>query len=53
MARCLQHEIDHLHGVLFIDRTGDEFLVNSFDGRRLAVRDILITAPPREKPVDV
>lgn len=53
MARCLQHEIDHLNGVLFIDRTGDEFLVNSFDGRRLAVRDILTAAPPREKPVDV
>jgi peptide deformylase len=53
MARCIQHEIDHLNGVLFIDRTGDEFLVNSFDGRRLAVRDMINTAPPRGKPVDV
>ncbi len=24
LARCLQHEIDHLDGVLFIDRTPDE-----------------------------
>lgn len=28
IARCLQHEIDHLNGILFIDRTTDEFLVN-------------------------
>tara|TARA_Y100001968_G_C19182746_1_gene631269 strand:+ start:419 stop:829 length:411 start_codon:yes stop_codon:yes gene_type:complete len=24
MARCIQHEIDHLNGVLFVDRVTDE-----------------------------
>ncbi|MFL0773437.1 MAG: peptide deformylase [Prochlorococcus sp.] len=24
MARCIQHEMDHLHGVLFVDRVTDE-----------------------------
>lgn len=29
LARCLQHEIDHLDGVLFIDRVSEEFLEHS------------------------
>ncbi len=29
MARCLQHEIDHLNGILFIDRMVEDFLVNN------------------------
>jgi peptide deformylase len=28
MARCLQHEIDHLDGILYIDRMTDEFVLN-------------------------
>jgi len=28
MARCFQHEIDHLDGILFIDRVNEDFLVN-------------------------
>ena len=24
MARCIQHEMDHLNGVLFVDRVTDE-----------------------------
>ena len=24
LARCLQHEIDHLNGILFIDRASEE-----------------------------
>jgi peptide deformylase len=28
MARCLQHEIDHLEGILYIDRMTDEFVLN-------------------------
>jgi peptide deformylase len=24
LARCIQHEMDHLHGVLFVDRVTDE-----------------------------
>jgi peptide deformylase len=46
MARCIQHEIDHLDGILFIDRMEDEFVVNSFDGRKLSVREMLNASPP-------
>jgi peptide deformylase len=28
MARCIQHEMDHLHGVLFVDRVTDELSLN-------------------------
>lgn len=29
LARCLQHEIDHLDGILYIDRVTEEFLEHS------------------------
>ena len=28
MARCFQHEIDHLNGILYIDRVADKFVLN-------------------------
>ena len=28
MARCIQHELDHLNGVLFVDRVTDELSLN-------------------------
>jgi len=28
LARCIQHELDHLHGVLFVDRVTDELSLN-------------------------
>lgn len=28
MARCLQHEIDHLNGILFIDRMQENYLIH-------------------------
>jgi peptide deformylase len=28
MARCIQHEMDHLNGVLFVDRVTDELSLN-------------------------
>ncbi|HEX2869408.1 MAG TPA: peptide deformylase [Ignavibacteriales bacterium] len=28
MARCLQHEIDHLDGILFIDKVTDKFVMH-------------------------
>jgi len=39
MARCLQHEIDHLDGILFIDRMEEPFVTNGEN--RLAVEDLL------------
>lgn len=29
LARCIQHEMDHLNGVLFVDRVTDELSLNS------------------------
>ncbi len=40
MARCLQHEIDHLNGVLFIDRMEDGFLFGDEKDTSLAVDDL-------------
>ncbi|WP_020613976.1 peptide deformylase [Sediminispirochaeta bajacaliforniensis] len=37
MARCFQHEIDHLSGVLFIDRMSDEYVFNDDTKERLPV----------------
>jgi len=28
LARCIQHEMDHLQGVLFVDRVTDELTLN-------------------------
>ncbi len=28
LGRCIQHEMDHLQGVLFVDRVGDELSLN-------------------------
>jgi peptide deformylase len=28
LARCIQHEMDHLKGVLFVDRVTDELALN-------------------------
>ena len=35
MARCLQHEIDHLNGILFVDRVQEAQLINKTDNARL------------------
>ncbi|TAL37042.1 MAG: peptide deformylase [Spirochaetes bacterium] len=41
MARCIQHEVDHLDGVLYIDRMQDEFVINDDKKTKLAVKDLL------------
>ncbi|MBU0647804.1 peptide deformylase [Patescibacteria group bacterium] len=35
MARVLQHEIDHLNGVLFIDRISDKSLLKDYDTKKI------------------
>jgi len=47
MARCFQHEIDHLNGILYIDRMTDEFLINIDNNTKLPVNEILSLAPVR------
>jgi len=41
MARCLQHEIDHLEGVLYIDRMIEPTVINPGEGNTLALKDIV------------
>jgi len=45
MARCIQHEIDHLNGILFIDRMEEKYIFNDEAKTKLPVDEILkITA---------
>lgn len=41
LARCIQHEIDHLNGVLFIDHVTDRWLVHEQTQQRISVLDAL------------
>ncbi len=41
MARCFQHEIDHLNGVLYIDRMTDEYVYNHDTNEQLPVKQLL------------
>lgn len=46
MARCIQHEIDHLNGILYIDRMDDEFILNDEDKTKISINNILKITPP-------
>ncbi|HEX2955493.1 MAG TPA: peptide deformylase [Chitinispirillaceae bacterium] len=41
MARCFQHEIDHLDGILFIDRAVEEFVHNDKTNENISIKDLL------------
>jgi len=41
MARCFQHEIDHLNGILYIDRVIDEFVFNNETEEKVLVKHII------------
>jgi peptide deformylase len=41
MARCFQHEIDHLDGILFIDRMVEEFVYNDKTNEKISVTFLL------------
>jgi peptide deformylase len=45
MARCIQHEIDHLDGILYIDRMSDEYVRNDEKKSLLSVRDLRRLTP--------
>lgn len=40
MARCIQHELDHLNGMLYIDRMVDEFVIHDDNDTKLSVADL-------------
>jgi len=41
LARCMQHEIDHLDGVLFVDRVRDRWLIHEKTKQKLNVLDVV------------
>jgi len=40
MSRCIQHEVDHLNGILFIDKTEDKFLLHSETKEKIAIEEV-------------
>jgi peptide deformylase len=40
LARCIQHEIDHLNGVLFVDHVLDPYLVHETTGHRVSLLEV-------------
>jgi len=51
MARCFQHEIDHLDGVLFIDRMVDDHVFNDETNETILVKQLLDITHERFRPV--
>ncbi len=41
LARCFQHEIDHLDGILFIDRVDEEFLTHSESKNKIDLSSVI------------
>ena len=41
LARCIQHEIDHLNGILFIDRMIEDFLVHTETEKKISLQSTL------------
>lgn len=41
LARCIQHELDHLDGILYVDHIQDNQLYNDHTRRRVDLREVL------------
>ena len=41
LARCIQHEIDHLNGILFVDRIQDNYLYHDQTKQRINLLDVI------------
>ena len=41
LARCIQHELDHLQGVLFVDRMEEEWLTHEATGHRMRTLEVV------------
>lgn len=39
MARCIQHEMDHLDGILYIDRMTEDFLIDTADDSKFPLEE--------------
>jgi peptide deformylase len=41
LARCIQHEVDHLNGVLFVDRMIEDFLIHTETENKISLQSAL------------
>ncbi|TVX99680.1 peptide deformylase [Cohnella terricola] len=41
LARCIQHEIDHLNGVLFVDHVKEPFLYDDESKRKISLFEVV------------
>lgn len=41
LARCIQHEIDHLDGILFVDRMEDNYLYHDQTMKKVHLLDVI------------
>lgn len=49
MARCIQHEMDHLDGILFIDRVTENVLIHSDNKTTISLEQVLGIAGPLKR----
>jgi peptide deformylase len=48
LARCFQHEIDHLNGILFIDKVCENFLINNDNDAKISLESVKELADGRK-----
>ncbi len=41
LARCFQHEIDHLNGILFIDKVSESFLISNNNDSKISLESVI------------
>ncbi len=41
LAKCFQHEIDHLNGILFIDRMIEDFLTSTNSDKKISLQSVI------------
>jgi peptide deformylase len=41
LARCMQHEIDHLDGILFVDHVKDRWLYHEETNEKIDLFDVI------------
>ncbi|CAG7644442.1 Peptide deformylase [Paenibacillus solanacearum] len=46
LARCMQHEIDHLNGVLFVDHVKEPWLYHEQTNHRIGLLDVIRLSKP-------
>ena len=49
LSRCIQHEVDHLNGILFIDRMEDDFLTHTGTENKISRNSVLELANKKNK----